>query len=340
MADGKVTSQSDYGYLMPWNEFYAPKALNTILKNNLHAKVALKNFNNGGISYDYGTIFIPVQNQSLNVSELFEFLQKISQESHLTIVPVTTGLNEGIDLGSDDFAALKSPKVAMLVGEGIAGNDSGEIWHLFDQRFDMQLTRIDISYFGRIDINKYSHIIIPSSRNLGKDNEEKLKTWVTNGGVIIGYNNTAKWLASEKFIGLEFDIPKKDTIKNISFENRSLKSGAQVIRGAIFEAKIDRSHPINFGYKNDKIALFRNSTLFIRPDNISYNNPIQYTSAPLLSGYISKENAKVIPNKIPFKVQKLGKGKVVVFTDNTNFRAFWFGTNKLLMNAVFFANQM
>ena len=86
--------------------------------------------------------------------------------------------------------------------------------------------------------------------------------------------------------------------------------------------------------------MFRNSTLFIRPDNISYNNPIQYTSAPLLSGYISKENAKVIPNKIPFKVQKLGKGKVVVFTDNTNFRAFWFGTNKLLMNAVFFANQM
>lgn len=340
MTDGKVTSQSNYGYLMPWNEFYAPKALNAILKNNLRAKVALKNFNNGGISYDYGTIFIPVQNQSLNASELFQFLQKVAQESHLTIVSVTTGLNEGIDLGSDDFAALKTPKVAMLVGEGIAGNDSGEIWHLFDQRFDMPLTRIDMSYFGRIDINKYSHIILPSSGNLGKDVEEKLKTWVTNGGVIIGYKNTAKWLASAKFIGLEFENLKKDTIKNVSFENRSLKSGAQVIGGAIFEAKIDRSHPINFGYKNDKIALFRNSTLFIKPDNISYNNPIQYTSAPLLSGYIYKENAKIIPNTIPFKVQKLGKGKVIVFTDNTNFRAFWFGTNKLLMNAVFFANEM
>lgn len=340
IADGKVTSQSDYGYLMPWNEFYAPKALNAILKNNLRAKVALKNFNNGGISYDYGTIFVPVQNQSLNASELFQFLQKIAQESHLTINSVTTGLNEGIDLGSDDFAALKIPKVAMLVGEGISGNDSGEIWHLFDQRFDMPLTRIDLSYFGRIDISKYSHIIIPNSGNLGKDVEEKLKTWVTNGGVIIGYKNTAKWLASAKFIGLEFEIPKKDTIKNVTFENRSLQSGAQVIGGAIFEAKIDRSHPINFGYKNDKIALFRNLILFIKPDNISYNNPIQYTSSPLLSGYISKENAKLIKNTIPFKVQKLGKGKVAVFTDNTNFRAFWFGTNKLLMNAVFFANEM
>jgi hypothetical protein len=26
----------------------------------------------------------------------------------------------------------------------------------------------------------------------------------------------------------------------------------------------------------------------------------------------------------------------VAFTSNPNFRAFWFGTNKLLMNAVFF----
>jgi len=131
-----------------------------------------------------------------------------------------------------------------------------------------------------------------------------------------------------------------DTITDVSFENKSLKLGAQYIGGAIFEADIDRSHPINFGYKNDKIALFRNSTLFIKADKKSYNNPIQYTSNPLLSGYISKENAKVIKNTVPFKVQKLGKGRVIVFTDNTNFRAFWFGTNKLLMNAIFFGDKM
>jgi len=43
---------------------------------------------------------------------------------------------------------------------------------------------------------------------------------------------------------------------------------------------------------------------------------------------------------IPFKTAKLGKGKVIVFTDNTNFRAFWYGTNKLLMNAIFFGKFM
>ena len=340
MKEGIVSFKSDYGYLMPWNEYYAPKALNAILQKGLHAKVSMKNFKNGGTSYEYGTIFIPVQNQDLGALKLYQFLQKTAVESHTAINGVTTGLNDGIDLGSNNFSNIKNQKVAMLVGNGIAGNDSGEIWHLLDQRFDMKLTRLDMSYFTKIDISKYTAIIVPSSSKLGKVSEEKLKTWVKNGGVLIGYKNTAKWLEKSKFISLDFDKTKMDTIQNVSFENKSLQSGAQYIGGAIFEANLDRSHPINFGYNSDKLALFRNSTLFIKADTKSYNNPIQYTENPLLSGYISKENAKRIKNTLPFKVEKLGKGRVLIFTDNTNFRAFWYGTNKLLMNAIFFGDKM
>jgi hypothetical protein len=339
MKKGAVSFKSNYGYLMPWNEFYTPKALNTILQKGIRAKVAMKNFKNDGNSYEYGTIFIPVQNQKLNVEELYQFLNTVANDSHLTINGVYTGLNDGIDLGSNNFRAITKPKVAMIVGDGVAGNDSGEIWHLFDQRFDMHITRLDTRNLSRIDIAKYTHIVIPSSR-LEKSAVEKIKTWVSNGGIVVGYKNTAKWLSSNKMISLNFESPKRDSVKNVSFENRSLKSGAQVIGGAIFQANIDRSHPVNFGYKNDKIALFRNSTTFIKSDKDSYNNPIQYTANPLLSGYISKENAKVIQNTVPFKVQRFGRGRVAVFTDNTNFRAFWFGTNKLLMNTIFFGDKM
>ena len=33
----------------------------------------------------------------------------------------------------------------------------------------------------------------------------------------------------------------------------------------------------------------------------------------------------------------LGRGRVVGFTENMAFRAFWLGTNKMLMNAIFYA---
>ncbi|MCH7785433.1 MAG: hypothetical protein IIB06_08470, partial [Bacteroidetes bacterium] len=49
---------------------------------------------------------------------------------------------------------------------------------------------------------------------------------------------------------------------------------------------------------------------------------------------------KELKNTVPFKVSKLGNGHVIYFTDNTNFRAFWYGTNKLLMNAIFFGDEM
>ncbi|WP_299159804.1 M14 family metallopeptidase [uncultured Tenacibaculum sp.] len=337
---GSIQNKSTVGYLFSWNEYETPRALNTILEKGLRAKVAMKQFKNESKSFDYGTIFIPAQNQKLNNTELFNFLEEVAIKNHIQVIGVSTGLNSGIDLGSRNFRTLKQPKVAMLVGRGITSYDAGEVWHLLDQRFDMKLTKLDVSYASRVNLNKYTTIIVPNSYSIDKNLEGKLKKWVQKGGVLIGYRNAVNWMSSKGFIKLKFNKPKIDTVKNVSFENRSLQSGAQVIGGAIFEAKIDRSHPINFGYKNNKIALFRNTRQFIQPDQKSYNNPIQYTNKPLLSGYISKENLKELKSTIPFKSQRLGAGKVIVFTDNTNFRGFWFGTNKLLMNAIFFGSLM
>jgi hypothetical protein len=86
--------------------------------------------------------------------------------------------------------------------------------------------------------------------------------------------------------------------------------------------------------------MFRKTNVYIEADKQSFNNPIQYTSSPLLSGYHSKVNTTLIPNTVPFKVSGLGRGNVILFTDNTNFRAFWYGTNKFLANAIFFSPLM
>lgn len=338
---GSVSSKSNYAYLFEWNEYYTPKALNAIVEKGLRAKVAKGPFSVEGKQYDYGTIMIPVQNQNLNASELHAFLAKVAQESKLQITAVGTGLTKGIDLGSNDFDPIKKQKIAILVGNGTRAHDSGEIWHLFDTRYNIQLTKIDMDYFSRVDLSKYTDIIVPSTSKAAqtKANADKLKAWVKDGGTLIGYRNAVEWFNKSEMISLKF---KKDTLvaKNIAFDKKGDFLGAQVTGGAIFETKLDRSHPINFGYKNDKLAMFRNTNIYIKPSKNSYNNPIQYTSNPLLSGYISEENQELIKNSVPFQVKRLGKGRVIIFTDNTNFRAFWYGTNKLLMNAIFFGEMM
>ena len=339
---GSITTQSNYAYLFEWHEYYTPRALNTILEKGLRAKTAKSKFSLEGKNYDYGTIMIPVQNQKLNTKELHNFLAKVAKENKLQITGVGTGLTKGIDLGSNDFDPLKKQKVAVLVGESVRSHDAGEVWHLFDTRYNMKITKIDAQYFNSVDLDKYTDLILPSGWrgiSLDKRGTDKIKTWVKNGGTLIGFRNVANWFKKNEMMKLEF---KTDTLvaKNISFEQKGDFSGAQVTGGAIFEAKQDRSHPINYGYKNDKISLFRNTNIYIKPDKHSYNNPIQYTNKPLQSGYISEENEKLIKNSVPFRVNRLGKGRVILFTDNTNFRAFWYGTNKLLMNAIFFGEMM
>lgn len=340
LEKGKVTTKSGYAYLMEWNEYYTPKALNKILQKGIRVKVGMKPFLINEEQFDYGTILIPVQNQNLSENELYSFLQEVAFNSNVTLTGVTTGLTEGIDLGSTLFENIDKPTVALIVGNGVSSMDAGEIWHLFDQRYQMNITKLDVNYLSRVDFSKYSTIIFPSADlNFDEKLINNLKSWVQNGGVIIGYKDAVKWLSANKFIELAFSETKL-AAKNITFEQKEDFNGAQEIGGAIFETKLDRSHPINFGYKNDRLPVFKDSKIFIKSDSLSFNNPIKYTSNPLLSGYISKSNLEMLKNTVPFQVKPLGKGSVIVFTDNTNLRAFWYGTNKLLMNAVFFAKTM
>ncbi len=337
---GGTDAMSNYAYLFEWHEYYTPKALNTILNKGIRAKVAKSPFTLEGKQYDYGTILVPVQNQEMDAKALYAFLDQVAKESRIKITGVGTGLTKGIDLGSNDFDPIKKQEVAILVGNGTSSYDAGEIWHLFDQRYDMKITKIDTDYFNRADLSRYTAIIVPSSRgSLDKKIAEKIKGWVTNGGTVIGYKNSVEWFNKNELTKFTF---KKDTLvaKNISFEQREKFFGAQQTGGAIFQTRLDRSHPINFGYKNNTLPMFRDTNVYIEPSKDSYKNPIQYTNNPLLSGYISEENLELLKNSVPFQVDRMGKGRVIVFTDNTNFRAFWYGTNKLLMNAIFFGQSM
>ncbi len=228
------------------------------------------------------------------------------------------------------------------MGDGITSYDAGEIWHVLDTRYNIPITKLDTKNLSNADLSKYTAIILPNSYGGSTLNKstKNLTNFVKNGGSLIAYRNSLKWLNTNKFIKLNFKKSKPKG-KNIAFDQRSNFRGAQIIGGAIFEANVDRSHPINFGYNDHKLALFRNTTVFIKTDSISnYKYHLQYTKKPLMSGYISKENLKSLSETLPFKTANLGRGKVIVFTDNTNFRAFWYGTNKLMMNAIFFGKFM
>ena len=330
-------SKSNYAYLMEYHEYLTPKALNKLLENDIIVKVSTRQFTLEGKEFDYGTILIPVLNN--DADKLYAMVKEISKESMVKIQSVKTGYAEGPDLGSSYFKRLRKKNIGLLVGDGITSYDAGEIWHLLDTRYDVKVNKLDLRNIERIDLDKYTTIIAPNSTIKNTSITKKIFDWVENGGIIIGYKNSINWLEESKLL----KVNKKDEkliAKNISFKDKTNFYGAQRIGGAIFETNIDRSHPINYGQTNSTMPIFKNSTIFLDIDEKSYNNPIKYTVNPLLSGYISEENLEQLKSTTPIKIQKISKGKVIYLTDNTNFRAFWYGTNKILLNAIFFSSVM
>ena len=137
-----------------------------------------KKFKLEGKEYDYGTILIPVQNNKH--VELNKILNEISRVIVILIVnPVKTGYAEGPDLGSSNFKRIHKKNVAMLVGDGITAYDAGEIWHLLDTRFEVSLTKLDIRNFNRINLSKYTTLIVPNSSISNPVVTNKIKEWVT-----------------------------------------------------------------------------------------------------------------------------------------------------------------
>ena len=334
---GTVDNKSDYAYIFEPHEYYTHAAIYKILEKGLRVKTATRKFSINGKEYDYGTYMIPVQSQKLNSDEIYKLLNKVSKDFNVNFESQSTGITDGIDFGSNNFIIVKQPKIALIVGDGVRSYDAGEIWHLLDVRFDIPITKIDIGNIKFIDLSKYSHIILPDY-NGSRINVDQIKDYVDDGGNFIAYRNSIKWVSNNID---EIELLSNDLVaKNIAFDEREAFYGAQQTGGAIFESNIDKSHPINYGIESSNLPLFRNSNVYMKKDQQSFNNPILYSGDPLISGYVSEENLSLVKRSSPFKLVRRGKGKILLMTDNTNFRAFWFGTNRILLNMLFHSNIM
>lgn len=334
---GNVDSKSNYAYLFEPHEYYAQAAVYHLIKEGLRVKTATRKFSINGKEFDFGTYLIPVQNQSMNSEDIYNKLLEISNKYNINFESQATGITSGIDLGSDYFIIVNEPKIGLIVGDGVRSYDAGEIWHLLDTRYNIPITKLDVDDLRYMDLSKYSHVILPDY-NGSKLRSEQIKNYINGGGNLIAYRNSVKWV-SNNLNELEF-LTNDLKASGVSFSDREKFYGAQQTGGAIFESNIDRSHPVNYGIESNTLPLFRNSNVYMSKSEQSFNNPISYSSNPLMSGYISEENISLLKNSVPFKVIRSGKGKILLMTDNTNFRAFWFGTNRILLNMLFHSNIM
>ncbi len=348
MPVGKINGdKATYAYVFESYGYYAPRAMYRLLSHGIRIKVSNDVFNHSnGKRFERGTIMIPLENQELSPEQVSVYIKEVAEKDGIDVYGFNTGLDyKGVSLGSSSFTALQKPVIAMVIEGGASANDAGEMWHLLDTRFNIPVTLIPQSVVNTANISKYNVIIFPPGNfsvinDTGKD---KLKSWTQNGGVIVAFENANTWLANAGIGKYETKKDKednKDVAKPKPYADIQENNGAQETSGAIFQADGDLSNPLLFGYWDPKIPVFKSNNLFFEKGKGAYSNPLVYGSNPLLSGYISKPNYDKLKNTSVIGVSNVGRGKVIGFSEGMTFRAFWYGTAKMLMNAVYYGGSL
>lgn len=342
MPIGKVHGDANsYAYILPWH-YQSGKALYQILNRGLKASVATDTIEISGGNFLPGSIVVPTQQQPMSDQQLYEYLQKIAEDNHLAIIGVKSGLSfSGASLGSPSLESLQKPAIALLSGDGVSSYESGEMWHLLDQRFAMPVTKISVEIFSRVDLNRYNVILMPNGSYgmLSTSGKEKLTRWLQDGGTLIAVKGAVSWLHSQGISKSNFLKMQPDTTgmqKNYSDYRKA--RDAKDINGTIFKGIADLTHPINYGINTKEVFLFKNGNYFMQPVPNPFANPVIYTSNPLVSGYVAEEVLDKVSNSAAISLNSYGRGLIVNFADNPNFRAFWYGTNRFFINSIFFGN--
>lgn len=354
--------ESSYGYAFEWGPYFAPRALQRVLQEHLLVRAATESFSaftsSGPREFPRGSIFVPFDRQEMDRAEIHELMRTVAAEDGITVHALTSGRSvtgtAGVNVGGPSFHALEAPEVLLVVGDDINLYDAGEVWHLLDYRMQMPVTLRPRDSLAGIDWNRYTHIIFPSGdyEDFEPKFADRLRLWIAEGGTAIGMRDGAPWLRATTLDWVDPD--KEDSqlsadaddgdeeepeeeVERLSYSDKDDYEAAKVIGGAIFSADLDVSHPLGFGYTSRNIFLHKNVEEPLLPTENPFGTVIAYTDDPVYSGYVSEENRAALAGTPSLIAERSGDGSVILFADNPNFRGYWYGTNKLFMNAVFFS---
>lgn len=292
-----------------------------------------------------GTAMATVADQEISAEAIRDALAPLSGKD-LEIIPIMSSRTvEGSDLGSDDWKAILQPKAAMVVGKDISASDAADFWFSLDQRAELPVSLLDLDDLLDLSFEPYTVLIFPDGdyRRFPSRKIADLTTWQKGGGTIILQGRAIAWGATQGLaVVTEPSVAPSPSGEDPYALPQKPYAGAEEakaiddIAGVILKAQVDPTHPIGFGFSGNEAYVFRSQAIFFEPSRNAYANPLILAKDPLFAGYVSPRNRERLSGGLSVSVQWSGEGRTILFADEPCFRAYFRGSERAFLNAVYF----
>jgi hypothetical protein len=330
-----VVPQAAYGYAFEPGSEASIRMLAALLGDSVRVSVAQRWFRVGDWRMPQGAFVVRVAS---NEASVHDKVRRRAAETGATILPLASALvDEGTDLGSNSVVPVRTPRIALVGGPGVNGNSYGFTWYTFDQRIRYPITNIDInSLTGALD--EFNVVVIPSATGaiggtLGEAGRTRLGDWIRNGGVLITLDGSTAWLADEntKIGRLR---ARRDTTRA---DNQPGAPLSAAVPGAIVRVQADTLSFLTVGVPEREFpVLVFSDRIYREPKDVRYGEVVlKYAAEPRLriAGYLWPEVPARLANSPYLWTERMGRGRIIAFAGDPNFRAMWRGLLPLFANA-------
>ena len=350
------------GFLVPPAGLAGFRFAGELERRGVAFRVALGGLDLDGTHYPSGTLFIPRVVNRAEASEpaaadsgknaLRAKLDRWAADAGVRVTPVDTSYTSGgISLGSDLMPSVGSPKIGLVSGDGVSPTSFGFLWHLLDQQVRLPYTRLDLGSLGSVDLGSFDVLILPDGwgygRRLSGESGDALARWVRRGGVLIGVGGVQRWLEEKKLTAVRTWKPpeaKKGEAGKSGAAARSdeaaLDERAIYTPGAILATRLTPDHPLAVGLPSAPPVLVVGSTVFEPTGDPQVDVLTAAPEAPVVTGMAWPEAEKRLAGSLLMSFERQGRGAVVLFAQEPDFRLFWRGTAPLLLNAALYGPSL
>ena len=336
-APEMMLTASPYTWFIHRHAFNDVQFLSALLQKGVKVRTATKAFQMAEQTFEPGTFVISrIDNRNMN-NELDGVMKSIAGEHNVALHPVFSGMAEkGYDLGSDAFAVINRPEVAIVYGDEADANSYGHTWYYFERELGYPITPIPLDRLHRVNMGDFTTLIFSDgSYSLSERQMEIIENWVKEGGRLIVFDGAVKAFANKDgFVLKSKDTPKDTLSSSRPFLSRERAGASEQLPGAIIKAKVDNSHPLAYGLPDYYHSLKTSPNVFQMPDDA--DSPIYIDDNYQSYGFIGSRVKSRLKKTPVATVQQMGSGQVVYFVDNPLFRCFWQQGKLLFANAVFY----
>jgi len=358
-----VEGDGAFATAVPWTDAGQARLVALALGEGLSARVTDEAFVQSGREFPMGTVVFPA---GANDPEQMARLAVLAQNEGAHIVRLNSSwVEEGPNLGSDAFASLTLPKVAMAWGRGVSPLSAGATRFVLEQRLGVPVTPIRSFRITGVDLTDYDVLIIPDgnpSGVIGQGGARTIRSFVERGGVVVALGNSVSMLAAGKnpllSVKREAALGRTPDAGGGSEETPPLAEAQEftteeeyksaienqnalpdILPGALLKTVADQEHYLSAGYADGAVVLASGSRIFSPLDRSKGINVLRFAAADNLiaSGYVWKENQRQLAFKPYLMAQPTGAGLSIGFAHDPTTRGYLDGLDLLLANAVLIA---